>query len=49
MANIVATAEIEVAASPGDVWKALTDPDVIATYFFGSRVETDWRPGSSIV
>jgi uncharacterized protein YndB with AHSA1/START domain len=49
MANIVATAEIDIAASARKVWQALTDPAIIANYFFGSQVETDWRLGSSIV
>jgi uncharacterized protein YndB with AHSA1/START domain len=48
MAGIVATAEIDVAASPERVWSALTDPDEIQQYMFGTRVETDWQPGHSI-
>jgi uncharacterized protein YndB with AHSA1/START domain len=49
MTNIVAKTEVTVAAPVGQVWKALTDPDTIAKYFFGTRVETDWEPGSPIV
>ncbi len=49
MADHVATAEIEVDAPAGQVWGALTDPDQIQRYMFGSRVETDWEPGSPIV
>jgi len=49
MANHVATADIEIAASAARVWKALTDPAEIKTYFFGTEVETDWKPGSTIV
>jgi uncharacterized protein YndB with AHSA1/START domain len=49
MAGIVATAEIDVDASPKRVWHALTDPDQIKQYMFGSQVETDWKPGSRIV
>jgi uncharacterized protein YndB with AHSA1/START domain len=45
----VATAEIEVGASRGRVWTALTEPEQIRKYMFGSEVETDWRPGSPIV
>jgi len=41
-------ASTEVAASPERVWTAMTDPDQIAQYMMGSRVETDWEPGSSI-
>lgn len=28
------------------VFRALTDPAITARYFFGRRVESDWRPGS---
>lgn len=49
MVNLVATAQIDIDAPTAEVWKALTDPGVVARYFFGSRVETDWRPGSRIV
>jgi uncharacterized protein YndB with AHSA1/START domain len=45
----VATAETEISASPAQVWVALTDPQLIKKYMFGSQVETDWQRGSSIV
>ena len=43
-----ATADVVVAASPERVWRALTDPGQIAEYMMGSRVDTDWQPGSPI-
>lgn len=49
MADHVATAEIEISASPEQVWTALTDPERIRKFMFGSQVETDWLPGHSIV
>jgi uncharacterized protein YndB with AHSA1/START domain len=49
MANHVATATVEIDASPARVWTALTDPAEIEKYMFGSHVVTDWRPGSPIV
>jgi uncharacterized protein YndB with AHSA1/START domain len=49
MVGHVATAETEIDASPDQVWSALTDPEQIKKYMFGSQVETDWRPGSPIV
>lgn len=49
MADHVATAETDISASPARVWAALTDPEQIKRYMFGSQVETDWRPGSPIV
>lgn len=47
--SYIAKAEIDVSAPASQVWKALTDPEVIAKYFFGSQVQTDWQPGSPIV
>lgn len=49
MAGITAVAQIDIAAPATRVWQALTDPEIIARYFFGSHVETDWKPGSPIV
>ena len=49
MANHVATATVEIDASPARVWTALTDPAEIEKYMVGSHVVTDWEPGSSIV
>ena len=48
VADHVATAETEIEASPAEVWKALTDPELIKKYMFGSEVVTDWQPGSPI-
>lgn len=42
------TASVEISASPAQVWNALTDPELIRQYFFGTEVETDWQPGSPI-
>ena len=42
------TAETEIHAPRSKVWRALTDPEQIQRYMFGSRVETDWKPGSRI-
>lgn len=49
MANHVATAETEISASPAQVWAALTEPEQIKKYMFGSQVETDWAQGSRIL
>jgi uncharacterized protein YndB with AHSA1/START domain len=47
--SYIAKGEIDIEAPPSKVWKALTDPELIAKYFFGSQVETDWQPGGAIV
>ncbi len=49
MKGHVAVAEIQIDASPGRVWSALTDAAEIKQYMFGSEVETDWEPGNRIV
>lgn len=46
--GLVAKAETTVHASPQRVWRALTDPDEVAKYMFGARVDTDWKAGSPI-
>src|SRR5262245_28599658 len=38
--------EIEVAAEPEEVWRALTDPDLTERYYFGCRLETTLEPGA---
>ena len=49
MAGYIATAETEINASPTQVWVALTDPQLIKRYMFGSEVVTDWQQGSTIL
>ena len=39
--------EIYIRATPDELWRAITDPDVRARYQFGARVESSWTPGSS--
>ncbi|OLP72646.1 ATPase [Salmonella enterica subsp. enterica serovar Javiana] len=48
MTGHIARAQTEVAADRPRVWEALTDPDQVAQYMMGSRVETDWQVGSPI-
>ena len=46
--NLIATASVTVEATRERVWTALTDPELIAQYMFGSTVTSDWMPGSPI-
>jgi uncharacterized protein YndB with AHSA1/START domain len=48
MTGKVATAQTDIASSADRVWAALTDPEQIKEYMYGSRVETSWEVGSSI-
>ena len=38
--------EIYIRTTPERLWDAITDPDIRAKYHFGSRIESDWTPGS---
>ena len=42
------TAEIRLDSAPDKVWKALTDPDLVQRYFYGTRIDSDFRPGSPV-
>jgi uncharacterized protein YndB with AHSA1/START domain len=35
-----------IAATPEQVWDALTRPEFTSQYFFGRRIESDWKSGS---
>jgi uncharacterized protein YndB with AHSA1/START domain len=48
MTGHIARAQTEVAADRPRVWEALTDPDQVARYMMGTRVETDWQVGSPV-
>ncbi len=49
MQDHVAHASVRIHASAHEVWGALTRPELIEKYFFGTKVETDWKPGSPVV
>ena len=38
--------EIYIRTTPERLWEAITDPEIRSTYNFGSRVTSDWTPGS---
>src|SRR3954453_8030133 len=48
MAGYEATAQTDVDATPERVWAALTEPEQIAVYMYGSRVTTTWEVGTPI-
>ena len=46
--NIKAQAAITIRATISEVWDALTKPELIKQYFFGTDTITDWKPGHAI-
>lgn len=47
--NLIAKATVAIHAPISKVWQALTDPEMIRQYFYGTEVITDWKVGSPIV
>lgn len=49
MANtLVATKSITIKATKAQVWDAITNPEMIKQYFFGTETESDFKKGSPI-
>jgi uncharacterized protein YndB with AHSA1/START domain len=40
--------EIYIRTTPERLWEAITDGDIRSKYCFGSRVNSDWKPGSRV-
>lgn len=49
MTDHIAETSTAIDATPIEVWAVLTDLERAPDYMLGARIETDWRPGSSIV
>ena len=47
--ELLARATILINVPISRVWKALTDPELIQQYLFGTEVTTDWQVGSPII
>ena len=47
--NLIATAQTTINADTKEVWDALTSPDTIKKYMFGTTAVSDWREGSNII
>ncbi len=46
--RFVAKADVRINASRTSVWEALTRPELVKEYLFGTQVSTDWKVGSPI-
>jgi uncharacterized protein YndB with AHSA1/START domain len=46
--DFIAEKRITVHAPVEAVWRALTDPELVKEYMYGTHLETDWKVGSPI-
>lgn len=46
--SLTARASVLIDAPPQKVWEALTQPEIIRKYFFGTDTITDWKVGGPI-
>ncbi len=46
--NLTVSKSIDINSRPEKVWDALTNPEKIAVYLFGTETITDWQVGSTI-
>lgn len=44
----IATISLLINAPSTRVWEALTSPDLINTYFYGTHAESEWKEGSTL-
>jgi Uncharacterized conserved protein len=41
--------EILIRTTPERLWRAITDPADTQLYYYGTKVQSDWKPGSRLV
>jgi uncharacterized protein YndB with AHSA1/START domain len=46
--SLIVKTSVTLNATPERVWKALTDPEEIKQYLFGTKTKSDWKIGSPI-
>jgi uncharacterized protein YndB with AHSA1/START domain len=47
-ANLIAKASTSISAPASRVWDALTNPEIIRQYLFGTQAVSDWKEGSPL-
>jgi len=47
-AQSTAKVELDINATPEEVWDGLTRPEAVKQYMMGAKLETDWKEGSPI-
>ena len=46
--KLILKKSFQISASPSKVWEALTKPELVKQYFFGTELTTDWKKESPI-
>lgn len=49
MENLSLKTALTINAPASAVWRALTNPEIVKKYFFGTNVESAWKKGSPII
>src|ERR1700749_2065956 len=49
MTSINLETSLTINAPAALVWKALTDPEIVKQYFFGTDQQSDWQKGGDII
>jgi uncharacterized protein YndB with AHSA1/START domain len=47
--DLVVSKSVVINAPAAKVWEALTTPEIIKEYLFGTETITDWKPGSEVI
>ena len=47
--DLAVSKSVIINVTPEKLWKALTDPEIIKEYLFGTETVTDWKAGSEII
>ncbi|MCX6151141.1 MAG: SRPBCC family protein [Ignavibacteriales bacterium] len=47
--DLIVSKSIDINAEPSRVWNALTNPEIIKEYLFGTETITDWKIGNEII
>ena len=47
--DLIVSESIDINAAPSKVWNALTNPEIIKKYLFGTETITDWKVGNEII
>lgn len=47
--DLIVRVSVQIKADASEVWEALTNPEMIKQYLFGTETVTDWKAGSRII